>query len=452
MTSFSFESMRIGGVFVSAVSVLILIELIISISRPAFISPAVTDKYHFGPPAEATKKSHAKHNANDYNLGVHNTTINSDVTASSSPSPYAYAFVVGGCNPQDPTYTGYLYNILIAARVLRKRGSQADIVAFIQIAYKSPDDKLPEAHANMLQKLDVRIRYIAKSATESFYEAQLEKFRILDMVEYRRVLFLDADVLPVGNMDYLFELSDGDNPILRENLVIAGPFEPANGGIFMLKPGAGEFEELNSIVRKREIRDKHLEGRKFDIVEGWGHPIKSPDYWQTTKISPRTNWTFNAAQADQGLLYHWVKYVKKSVSLVRSNIIENWSVDSNGTLRITATHDDPFVNVSRPTKVFHHECMRWCHNGCYAPYRDWVHFTGKKKPWLSDKPPLNLTAETGLTTRRMFWWYTLKQLNDEAKLGLDFDKWLVIGKPSLGFFPTTKDLNSRVETHRIIVD
>jgi hypothetical protein len=110
------------------------------------------------------------------------------------------------------------------------------------------------------------------------------------------------------------------------------------------------------------------------------------------------------------------------------------------------------VNVSRPTKVFYHECVKWSQSGCYAPYRDWVHFTGKKKPWLSDKPPPNLTAETGLTTRRMFWWYTLKQLNDEAKLGLDFDNWLVIGKPSLGFFPTTKDLNSRVESHKIIVD
>jgi hypothetical protein len=441
--------MRIGNnVFVSTVSVLVLIELITSISRQASISPALTDKHHFGPPSETTKKSHTKQhntNAGGFNLGVHNATINGDVTAGSST--YAYAFIVGGCNPQNPTYTGYLYNILIAARVLRKRGSQADIVVFIQIAYESPDDKLPAAHANMLQKMDVQIRYIAKSATESFYEAQLEKFRILDMVEYRRVLFLDADVLPVGNMDYLFELSDGDNPILEENLVIAGPFEPANGGIFMLKPGVGEFEELNRIVRTREIRDKHLEGRKFDPVEGWGHQIKSPDYWITTKIGARTNWTFNAAQADQGLLYHWVKYVKKSVSLVRSNIVENWSVDSNGTLRIAATHDNLFVNVSHPINVFYHECLRWSHKGCYAPYRDWVHFTGKKKPWLSAKPPPDLTAETSLTTRRLFWWYTLKELNDEVQLGLDFDNWLVIGKPSLGFFPMTKDLNSRAEKH-----
>jgi hypothetical protein len=274
---------------------------------------------------------------------------------------------------------------------------------------------------------------------------QLEKFRILDMVEYRRVMFLDADVLPVGNLDYLFELSDGENAILRENLVIAGPFEPANGGMFMLKPGAGEFAELKSIVRTREIKAKHREGSKFDPVEGWGHQIQPPDFWITTKSKPRTNWTFNAAMADQGLLYHWVKYVKKSVSLVRRDIVENWAVNSNGTLGISATLIKPFVNASQPIKTFYHECIKWGRTGCYAPYRDFVHYTGKHKPWLNAKPPSNLTAEAALLNRKSFWWYTLKELNEEVQLGLDFDDWLVIGKPSLGFFPALKDLNARAE-------
>jgi alpha-N-acetylglucosamine transferase len=80
--------------------------------------------------------------------------------------------------------------------------------------------KLP-AHSVMLQNPTI----YCKVGDRVFYEGQL-KIPTSDMVEYRRVLSLDADVLPVGNLDYLFELSDGDNPILRENLVIAGPFEP----------------------------------------------------------------------------------------------------------------------------------------------------------------------------------------------------------------------------------
>jgi alpha-N-acetylglucosamine transferase len=54
----------------------------------------------------------------------------------------------------------------------------------------------------------------------------LDKFRILGMTEYRRVLFLDGDVVPLVNLDYLFELSDPAHTttptILMENLVVAG--------------------------------------------------------------------------------------------------------------------------------------------------------------------------------------------------------------------------------------
>jgi hypothetical protein len=31
-------------------------------------------------------------------------------------SPYAYAFVIGGCNPEKPSYRGFVYNILVATR------------------------------------------------------------------------------------------------------------------------------------------------------------------------------------------------------------------------------------------------------------------------------------------------------------------------------------------------
>lgn len=37
--------------------------------------------------------------------------------ASKGPSSkYAYAFIVGGCNPEEPAYRGFVFNILIATR------------------------------------------------------------------------------------------------------------------------------------------------------------------------------------------------------------------------------------------------------------------------------------------------------------------------------------------------
>jgi hypothetical protein len=84
---------------------------------------------------------------------------------------YAYAFVLGGCNPDEekPAYRYFIYNILVSARVLQEAGSQADVVAFFQISYASTFDRLPSEDVRLLEAMNVRIMYIPKSAQESFY-------------------------------------------------------------------------------------------------------------------------------------------------------------------------------------------------------------------------------------------------------------------------------------------
>jgi hypothetical protein len=98
--------------------------------------------------------------------------VNSTLTVEKRQfAKYAYAFVLGGCNPDDesPTYRYFVYNILVSARVLRDAGSQADIVAFFQISYQSTYDKLPSEDVRLLEAMNVRIEYIPKSPHENFY-------------------------------------------------------------------------------------------------------------------------------------------------------------------------------------------------------------------------------------------------------------------------------------------
>jgi hypothetical protein len=111
------------------------------------------------------------------------------------------------------------------------------------------------------------------------------------LTQYRRVLFFDGDVMPTGNLDYLFELSDGPDAILKPNLVLTGNQEPANGGFFMLAPGEGELEEMNEIIHQREVKAQSLPHPYFDEVTGWGHVILPPDKWDHLNDSG-TNWTF----------------------------------------------------------------------------------------------------------------------------------------------------------------
>jgi hypothetical protein len=136
-------------------------------------------------------------------------------------SPYAYAFVMGGVNEQSGNYLGMFYNILIATYILDKEGSTADVVVYVQMSADSALTELPEDNTRLLEQLGVKIIYLPKPEVENFHQIIMQKMVVLELVQYRRVLFLDTDVMPLCNLDYVFHLSDGPNPILKSNLIIA---------------------------------------------------------------------------------------------------------------------------------------------------------------------------------------------------------------------------------------
>ena len=160
-------------------------------------------------------------------LAARNTTSAHNAT---NPSPYAYAFVMGGVNEQDGRYLGMFYNILIAAYILDKEGSAADIVVYVQMSSNSTLTELPPDNVRLLDAVNVKIKYLPKPKVENFHQIIMQKLVVLEAVEYKRVLFLDTDVMPFCNLDYVFQLSDGPNPILKKNLIIALSGSPANAG------------------------------------------------------------------------------------------------------------------------------------------------------------------------------------------------------------------------------
>jgi hypothetical protein len=179
----------------------------------------------------------------------------------------------------------FVYNILVAARILKEQGSTADIVVFFQLSnsYKRTDT-LPEQDLQALSGLEVHIRYIPQSEQESFDDTVMDKFRILQLTQYRPVLLLDGDAMPLANLNYLFQRSDDNkfgpgNSTLKANVVVASPMEPANAGFFMLTPGEGEYERIQEVIRAREQKVQDKDGVKFDVEEGWGHTIEAPDEW-----------------------------------------------------------------------------------------------------------------------------------------------------------------------------
>jgi alpha-N-acetylglucosamine transferase len=51
--------------------------------------------------------------------------------------------------------------------------------------------------------MNIQIVYLPQTTPNYAYTVLLEKFRILDFIHYRRVLYMDADVMPFCILDYL---------------------------------------------------------------------------------------------------------------------------------------------------------------------------------------------------------------------------------------------------------
>jgi hypothetical protein len=373
-----------------------------------------------------------------------NETSRESTTSDFDPTKYAYAYVIGGCNPDNGHYKGFLYNILVSARILREEGAKADVVAMFQISSKSNATVLPDEDIRQLTSLGVKVVYIPKSEIESFYDTVMNKFRILALTQYRRVLLMDGDVMPIGNLDFLFELSDGKNATLKENLIVMGTMEPANAGFFMLTPGEGEYERLTDIVHTREKEATKLKGRKFDEIKGWGHVIDANDEWESRRGKGGTKWNFHFAFSDQGLLFHWTKYVKRTVSIVHGYAgidqqVQNWSPTIDGKVVLEERLKDPFNGRSKPRFKLYKHCNKFM---C-----DFIHFTGKGKPWMH-MPPANIAAtEYKKDDPTLVWWHTLYGLNEELGMALNFTTWAP-QEPPLGLVATFRDLDRRISSGR----
>ena len=359
--------------------------------------------------------------ANDEQSTVVQPYISGNVTT--QHSPYAYAFLIGGVHEHRPAYRGFLYDVLISAHILRKVGSTMDVWLFVQISPDSNLTKLPDEDARHVDSLNIRTRYVDKpKVKETFNELVYDKFRILQLTEYRRVMFLDADAIPLTNLDYMFRLSEGENPLLQPNFIVASRGEPCNAGLFILEPKDGEWENLQRVITKQHEDAKNLPYPKFDREYGWGHSFKKAgDQWEGIEQNG-TMWKYHASHSDQGLLYFWVKYVKQNVSIAIGNKLVRWVPGQDGRpFRKEELHRALHPHMANEPLAWQFSCDRKDSYYCTAPYREYAHFMGGGKPWQKGN---GLVAARGTSTSDRWaayrlWFEELGEINELLGMGLD---------------------------------
>ena len=162
-------------------------------------------------------------------------------------SKYAYAWVLGGIHEDKPSYKGFVWTILISANILQREGSDADFCLFARLSPNSNLSDFPVEDKRLFRALDINVVLLDKPKKESFDQLVYDKFLAIDLAAYKRVMFLDGDMMPLTNLDYIFHLSDPDYQaiptLLKPNLIMATRGEPCNTGMFMIEPSHQNFQK-----------------------------------------------------------------------------------------------------------------------------------------------------------------------------------------------------------------
>ena len=404
-------------------------------------------------------------------------TVQDNSSASALPSsPYAYVWIIGAINENRPSYKGFLWDVLISASLLRKAGSTADFWLYLRFSPNSTLTEMPEEDTRLLNEFGIQTKYLEKPKHESFGQLVYDKFLTLNMTDYKRVMFLDADIVPLTNLDYYFHLSDpgytNAPTVLKPNFIVATRGEPCNTGMFIVEPSFSIFKEYRETVRAQRKDAKDLP-RHFDPNKGWGHSFwEYGDQWESMHKRGK-KWKFYAAHSDQGLMYYVARFLYQDVSIAMGRKVQNWkgvdvankdeTKEAKQIFKPEKESEDIDVleRHQPPLSAYMYSCDQEAEiqskrdggfsHMCNPPYNSFGHFTGSHKPWQNkfEMSDLQKSKTVNDNTRKLkavtsLWFQELQELNDRLRMGLDLENWnekyLGIMKQSpLGYMATWGD-------------
>ena len=186
--------------------------------------------------------------------------------------------------------------------------------------------------------------------------------------EYRRIQVLDADVLPLINMDALFEL-----PIASPFVGCPGKDSVLNAGWFSLQPDCETFKRMTDLLWYRGMRRP----RQWDMSKGWGVPM--PAWTNALGREMNTGWDFFDARGNQGHMYAYFRFFARDLVLFYPSQVVRYSLSREAVVSTIGDGSDISEKVwaAFPCPFFQKEA---------PPPLAYYHFTGNKKPWSKYDP------------------------------------------------------------------
>ncbi|KAH0452379.1 hypothetical protein IEQ34_019678 [Dendrobium chrysotoxum] len=139
----------------------------------------------------------------------------------------------------------YVCGAIVAAQSIRLSGSTRDLVILV-------DETISSHHRDGLEDAGWKVRTIQrirnpKAERDAYNEWNYSKFRLWQLTEYDKIIFIDADLLILRNIDFLFAMLEvtaiGNNATLFNSGVMV--IEPSNCTFHMLMDHINEIESYN---------------------------------------------------------------------------------------------------------------------------------------------------------------------------------------------------------------
>ena len=182
----------------------------------------------------------------------------SDLTAvdsGSNPRREAYATVLHSSDR-------YLCGAIVLAQSIRRSGSTRDMVLLHDDTVSRPALRALAAAGWIPRKIQ-RIRN-PRAERGSYNEYNYSKFRLWQLTEYARVVFVDADILVLRSLDALFRF-----PQLS---AVGNDGSLFNSGIMVIEPSRCTFDAL--VRGRRTIRSYYGGDQGFlNEVFVWWHRL-----------------------------------------------------------------------------------------------------------------------------------------------------------------------------------
>ena len=151
---------------------------------------------------------------------------------------YAYVTVINSIDYLDGVRT-LLYS-------LRKVNSQYPVLVLVPRGFDpAAQCKIGRWGGTVLEAEGIGLGELAEKNPRAYWNETFFKLRIFDLISYDKLVYIDADMIVLENLDHLFEREHIS--AVQGGKVIFG-WEDINSGLMVIEPNREEFEAMVSLI------------------------------------------------------------------------------------------------------------------------------------------------------------------------------------------------------------